>query len=472
MAAFTLLLLVGTQILNWYWPALLFVVSFAYGAYRLRGRIPGLYRLAQAIDDRLGLHDALSTAFHFSSQKPTGPIEYQLRLAERTVAGVELSRAVPTPLPRSSYVLGALVMVSVSLFAARYLIMRSIDLGAPIAAIHLPSFDEPQPEAENRKSAIQERFEEQLKQMGLQLDPVDDHPGDNGLPENVASGVPATPDSRAPVSEQENSTAQGNEQGDREGAAPEGNQNAKNGDGSQGDGDISSLPGLNVNGKKSAQSAQNTNGAGRNGQSSSMLDKMRDAMANLMAKLKMPSGSGQQQQSSDNASTPGSGQQAQNQGQRNGQGQNQSNGQGQQGNPNGEQATDSTAQAQAAASGRSGERGQDQPGGKDSKSGMGKQDGDKSIENAEQLAAMGKISEIIGKRSAQIQGEMTVEVPSGRQQLRTAYTKRQAGHADAGGELTREEIPLMLQPYVQRYFDEIRKVPPAARSGEQPKTRT
>jgi len=56
-------------------------------------------------------------------------------------------------------------------------------------------------------------------------------------------------------------------------------------------------------------------------------------------------------------------------------------------------------------------------------------------------------------------GEMTVEVPSGKQQLKTAYTRKHAVHGDTGGELSREEIPLHLQPYVQRYFDEIRKVP-------------
>ena len=90
---------------------------------------------------------------------------------------------------------------------------------------------------------------------------------------------------------------------------------------------------------------------------------------------------------------------------------------------------------------------------------MGKQDGNKDLADAEQLAAMGKISEIIGKRSAQLTGEMTVEVPSGKQQLKTAYTRKHAAHGDTGGELSREEIPLNLQPYVQRYFDEIRKIP-------------
>ena len=55
-------------------------------------------------------------------------------------------------------------------------------------------------------------------------------------------------------------------------------------------------------------------------------------------------------------------------------------------------------------------------------------------------------------------GEMTVEVPSGKQQLKTAYSQKKALHADAGSDANRDEIPLIYQPYVQRYFEEVRKV--------------
>ena len=71
---------------------------------------------------------------------------------------------------------------------------------------------------------------------------------------------------------------------------------------------------------------------------------------------------------------------------------------------------------------------------------------------------MGKISELLGKRAAQVTGEMTVEVPSGKQQLKTAYSQNKAVHADAGSDANRDEIPLIYQLYVQRYFEEVRKV--------------
>ena len=78
-------------------------------------------------------------------------------------------------------------------------------------------------------------------------------------------------------------------------------------------------------------------------------------------------------------------------------------------------------------------------------SGVGSQDGDKSIKQAEQLAAMGKISEIIGKRSANISGETTVEVQSTSQQLHTPYAQRGAQHTQGGAEIDRDEIPVALR---------------------------
>jgi hypothetical protein len=76
---------------------------------------------------------------------------------------------------------------------------------------------------------------------------------------------------------------------------------------------------------------------------------------------------------------------------------------------------------------------------------------------------MGKISEIIGKRSQNLTGEVMVEVASGKQELRTAYSQQPARHTDSGGEIHRDEIPLAYQRYVQQYFDEVRKTPPAGK---------
>jgi hypothetical protein len=126
--------------------------------------------------------------------------------------------------------------------------------------------------------------------------------------------------------------------------------------------------------------------------------------------------------------------------------------------------------AQQAAQGKSDSRSADRPNSPDGKSGIGKQDGDKTAREAEQLRAMGKISEIIGKRAANVTGEVMVEVASGKQQLKTQYSDRKATHGEAGGEINRDEVPLAYQQYVQQYFEEIRKLPAKSKSEPKPKT--
>ena len=73
---------------------------------------------------------------------------------------------------------------------------------------------------------------------------------------------------------------------------------------------------------------------------------------------------------------------------------------------------------------------------------------------------MGKISEILGKRSANLTGEATVEVQSTSQQIRTQYAQRSSQHTQGGAEISRDEVPVALQSYVEQYFEQIRKQQP------------
>src|SRR3954467_7229511 len=66
MAGAVLILLFGAQFLDWRWFAAIAVVTFPLAYYRTARRVPGAYRVAQIVDDRLELRDALSTAFYFS----------------------------------------------------------------------------------------------------------------------------------------------------------------------------------------------------------------------------------------------------------------------------------------------------------------------------------------------------------------------------------------------------------------------
>jgi hypothetical protein len=252
-------------------------------------------------------------------------------------------------------------------------------------------------------------------------------------------------------------------------------------EGEQGDGESSESADASAaaSSKENPEGSQkgNQNGAANAGkpsqsssdQNGSLVAKLRDAMSNLLSRMRQQgNGSGSQKQSSAGQNARQAG--AQRSGQQNG-----AAGQGQQ--PPGAQESADAESQQSGTEGKDGQssqakgngRSSDQQGSNQPGSGVGKQDGNKDAHLAEQLAAMGKISEIIGKRSANVTGEITVEVPSSQQQLRTGFTRSNATHTDAGGDITRDEVPVMFQQYVQQYFEQVRKQ--ADRRGE-PLTRS
>ena len=52
---------------------------------------------------------------------------------------------------------------------------------------------------------------------------------------------------------------------------------------------------------------------------------------------------------------------------------------------------------------------------------------------------------------------MTIETRSSHQQLQTQYSGRLGHHADLGGEIDRNQIPIALQRYVREYMQEVRR---------------
>lgn len=462
-----LLLILGTQILNWYWLVLLFAVSLAAGAYRGRNKILSRYRVAQSIDAHLGLHDALSTAYYFtehSGDAQAAPefIADQRHVAEDLARSADLRAGVPFITPRTLYANAVLALAVASMFGVRYGITRSLDLRASLIHIDFEGFlSSPRQLADAKKrgaapfqkddlqkNAGEQQWESKAQdpeaQPDVPLETIDD-------PET--SKPDASPDSSG------KSQAKGKDEtpkGDDLLNSPDKGQNASSNDKQ---GEAKDSPDGESQSGKQDNAQQNSEKSGNSGDNSSLADKMRDALANLMAKLKT-------QPKNTEGKQGGSSSQA---GQQSAQKQQSSQQQNQKGNP-GEQQSEQNANsqsqgdqqsqngAQQSAQNQGAARNSDQTT-KDGKSGIGRQDGDKSAREAEQQAAMGKISEIIGKRAANVSGEVMVEVASGKQQLKTQYTQRDAKHAEAGGDINRDEIPLAYQQYVQQYFEEIRKEP-------------
>jgi hypothetical protein len=450
-AGFILLLLVGTQILDWQWPLLLIAAVFAFGFYRVRRRILPSYRVAQLLDRSLGLQDRLSTVFYFRNIAPSAPqpVDVVEREAIERVHAADVDRALPFAFPRSGYIAAALALAAVGLFGLRYGILHTLNLQRPLARISFDTFRTP-PKVEAaspKKSVIQEHLEKQLAQLGLSMEE---------LQQTEKSAEKPSPTNIETVAEEPGANQQGNK---GQGPTP-GSEKAEE---SKSDEQSSGKPAGESKDEASGESANSDKAkptsppkaAPKNGGNNNpgVIDKMKDALANLLNKL----GANPQQKGEENAANQSPQQGAQQQANQKGsqsQGKAQGDSQQAQDQQNGKEtdAGDKSPSQQQSASQQDSNKGSE-----NAKSGMGKSDGDKTIQEAAQLAAMGKISEIFGKRAAEIKGEMSVEVPSGKQQLKTEYSRSSATHSGAITESNRNEIPLMYQTYVQRYFEEVRK---------------
>ncbi|MFN7997869.1 MAG: hypothetical protein U0Q18_29890 [Bryobacteraceae bacterium] len=462
LGSFILLLLLGTQILSWPWMVVLPLVTVGTGIFVTWRRMPSPYQVAQRVDQGVGLSDALATALYFSD-RPRGSADVlraQREQANRIARTVDLRRAIPIRFPRALYGTALLGLIASSLFALRYGLDHRLDLHPPLARMLEEKFGfgiEPQVQQARRQTPRTKR--DRQEQMGLSLDNPTDQKGPGELdaaPDSALDtvDVPNVDNSKQPGSKQDGARQGKTEQageGQTEGQEAEG-MNADSGNQQSAEG--RKAPGAGKEGQAGEKQPSNSSSDGSN----SLLSKFRDAMSNLMSRMRQQSGApGSQQQASAGQNSQQAKNQAGNRSQNGKQGQQQGNGQqgeSQDGEPSEEGQP--SQQAQAGSNGQSGqEPATHQPG-----SGIGRQDGSKDPKLAEQLAAMGKISEIIGKRSATVTGDLTVEVQNTSQTLRTPYAQRTAQHTEAGGEINRDEVPVALQAYVQQYFEEVRKQAP------------
>lgn len=445
LAAFSLLLFLGSQIFRWYWPLLLVALTAAIGWWRSRTRIPAPYRVAQTVDAALGLSDLVSTAYHYdasgSGRRPDPQfLAIVQQRAESAAESADARAAVPLVWPRAAWFASAAFGLAVILFTVRYGVLRTFDLRAPLASV---SFDTltgaPKPNA--KQAARKNPALPDLPGISVE-DPqgtgVDEK--DTAVQESLRSVDVNDPNQVGQPGTGEQSKA---------GAEDENGDNAEDGEASSGK--KKQMP-EGVNEIRRPGDSSQAQKPGQQQKDNSLMDKMRDALANLMDKLKMEPPSSDSKQS--NQGNQKAGQQKGEKGPpQQGKGDRQS-------DPNdsqpGEQQSESDAQ-QA----RSNQPGNQDPATNQEKSGVGKQDGKKDTELAQQQEAMGKLTEILGKRALSVQAEVMVEVTNSKnQQLRTPYVNRTGRHMESGSDLNRDEVPLHLQDYVQRYYEQVRK--PAA----------
>ncbi|MGH9608980.1 MAG: hypothetical protein ACRD34_04820, partial [Bryobacteraceae bacterium] len=132
------LLVLGTDILHWFWPALLAGAAAAYAAVRIRRRILPSYRVAQMLDRRLGLNDSLATAWFLLSRDSiprTTAASFQIEQAEHLAASVGTSDALPFTSRRRWVLAAALFALALALFTIRYARIESLSLHQPLIPV-------------------------------------------------------------------------------------------------------------------------------------------------------------------------------------------------------------------------------------------------------------------------------------------------------------------------------------------------
>ena len=443
-----LVLLLGTDILSHRWIILFPSIAFVAGVLVAWCRRPDAYAAAQLLDSRLRLPDTLSTAVFFARLRPPRTCdEYmkkgQREQAMRAAATVDVRAALPLRVPRGMWVSAmVLALLAAALLDFRYHFEGKLDLRRPAITAVLQLLHASKMEL----AKIQQRLQT----------PKPDWPDSNRGNDDAES--PQDSDSTSAdgnSNKKENAYGEANAAVKRERSAPLGNQadqedtlpeegkggNSQSAPSERGNGDVAQ--------QQSVQSASTETAADQAGSNSTLFSKVSDTMANLLSALKPQSGGGQPGDKGRNTASSGdhSGK---------------SEADARQvatalGSHNmGSPGDDGQQDATMSASGKSADaHGQPYPG-----SAAGSQDGSKQIQLADQLEAMGKISVILGKRSKDLSGTVSVEVKSGSQELKVAYAARNVEHGAADARNERDQIPLVLEDYVEQYFRNIAKANP------------
>jgi len=434
------MLLAGAGIFRPVWPLAAIAAAVIWSAWRARQRAPDAYTAAQRADRRLGLRDLLATAWHLrhgAGNTATAFAPLVEQKAAEACANADLRRAFPLEWSRAAAAAAVSLSLLIGLFLLRVGVLRTFDLRPPLVAVHFDTLTgAPVPPAPPRRPPAKQLDlpgftleESQAGALDEEQTPMEAlrsaDGGDSSLP-----GQQGNRPNNARMQTAGRTAESGQEQAAEEDSGDAGESSQESGD--------------RQNGKDSPQRQQPQD---------SLLDKMRDALASLMDKLKLelPPGDG----------TRASQQNAKKEAARKENGRPQPGKKGEQGQKGDMLSGNQQAQSDASQQAKSEQAGNPEAASQNEKSGIGKEEGRKELQAAEDLEAMGKLDELLGKRSQNVQGEVMVEVTNSRnQQLRTPFTGKTGARTDAGSELGRDEVPLHLQDYVQRYYEQVRRTAP------------
>jgi hypothetical protein len=449
-----LVLVLGTAFLAWWTLGFFVVIGLGIGIWQVARHTPDSYKTAVQLDENANLKDAISTALHFSAHPSGSPEFLQSQREQAAVAAgtVNLESAVPFTFPRAVYAMAALCLLATGLVTMRYSTGKGLNLSRPITEVLF----EDQAAREVKKPGSQRSTQGQwadatdnlLAKLGLKPEAETPTPGDTDELEKAIEKALQQPGAATGKNSPKGGEAEKGADGkdspgdDAPGGDPIDGADKNGGDPKDGAGKSDSKKG-------DASDKANSAKAGEGGEKS-LMSKIKDAVNSMLAKSK-PEQSGSSPKGSENHNNMAKNDKGEKKGDSN---------QGKPEKGNADSSAEDSDPNGDALGGQQGDGKESAPSNSSQKqegSGIGAQDGAKEMHAAEQLKAMGKISEIIGKRSATVSGETSVEVQSGNQQLHTSYSQTKAAHAETDGDVTRDEIPLAVQAYVQQYFMQVRK---------------
>jgi hypothetical protein len=382
--------------------------------------------------------------------------EQQRSVARELAAAGDLVAALPFRLPQAAWGVLAMLALSALLFVVRYSLQDALSLERPLssmlAQVLLGSDQgsesgalEPEPA---RPKPGDEESAPPLNEEGETRDP-DSRPA-SPEPAEGPDAFPAPLDQMSveipevdglsveePYGDEMdyNSLAEGERQGEQEG---------QNGENPSDQGKPSD--------QNAEQASQDSKSDPWNKETDSLLDRLKEAFQNMLAKMNMepPKGQGQQSEAESNSNAESTGEKAE---ASEGSAQGGASESGEAQMEGGESGQPSSQQIAQGESGNSAE----QPGEGQPASAAGGNDGSKdAAELAEIEEAMGRLEELYSRRAEEIKGEVMVETETARQTARTPQQPKAAGHEYLGGTVSRDAIPLAYQAYIKSYFENLR----------------
>lgn len=444
------LLLMGTR----YVPVVMLPLAASLGTWmacqRWKASLPDGYAVARRIDEREALRDEISTAFYFRSAE-NGTFskvvaESQYQQAARTAATIQPDSVVPPSVPSTQRTATILLATAVLLFGLRAGLQSGLSFEPPLASLLLTSIFGTAPE---------------LPAAGpSQVARID--PSDQGQESEDAAdflerptGQPENTDNQLPDEEHRDPVVESDEMPEVEGliTLPLEELGAESLEPDPGlQGDDSSAPG-----DESAELPPDASDDSWNEEAESLLDKLKQAFANMLQTLDMASvetsdsEQGQEQGSGTSEESASAGDQAQS------------------GQPDQEMSSDladarmeggepgQEAGETASAGNTSGEDSSGDQSSGENASAAGTSDGSKEFAEAEQLEILGALEELYMERAENMKGEVTIETRLAEQSASVPYNQRSTTHSDRGGAVSRDEIPAPYRTYIRNYFETLRR---------------